>query len=128
MTGCAVPIAVAASAGLAAAEAGSSAWVRGELREAVFADLETVYEAAHAAMRDIEAEVKIERLNERSAYIMAQEDGGPDIRISMTRRTPKVTRIGVRVTIFGDLATSQVVMERLHAHLREHKHSLSNGG
>lgn len=117
LTGCAVPVAVATSAGLGAAQAGTSAWANGELRSASYADLDSVFDAVTLAMTDLEVEIVTERRNRRRAYIMAKEPGGPELRISMRRRTPTLTRIGVRVGMIGDLPSSRAVMLRIRHHL-----------
>jgi hypothetical protein len=115
--GCAVPITVAATAGISAAQAGSTAWVNGELREGVLSDLETTHNAALLALSDLEADIFTERRGSRSSYIMAKEPGGKEIRISMVRRTPKLTRLGIRIGIIGELSTSRAVLNRVLAHV-----------
>lgn len=114
--GCAAPL--VASAAPAAARAGTSAFVSGEMRIARKASMAETWQAAHDALATLELDIKITRCSDRRRYIMARDgDRGPEIRIQLDRRSPVLTKISIRVGFFGDAAVSRVIVQQIDAQL-----------
>jgi hypothetical protein len=113
--GCAAPLAM--TAGMAAAQAGTGAYVAGELRSGRYATLDEAWQAVHNTVDDLELEILTERISERSRYVMAKEQGGPEFKITAERKSPTATRIRIRVGIIGDVALSRLTMRRIDYHL-----------
>jgi hypothetical protein len=120
LAGCAAPLAMAAPLGMDAARVGANAYTRGELRVARFATLEETWQATHLALERLQLTVHTERIGERRWYIMAKDENhGPEMRISLDRRSPVMTRISIRVGIFGDPAVSNQIVRQIDLYLAE---------
>lgn len=114
LPGCTSPV-IIASAGLTAVQTGSSAFIRGELESATVASIRTIYDASLAALADLQLPVEWQVINERNAYIHARESSGRKIKIFLEARSPVVTKINIRVGVWGDQAISRLVLAEIHA-------------
>ncbi len=121
VAGCATPIVL--TAGLTMAQAGTSAFIRGELVSARQADLETAWAATLDALDELRFDLQVVRHPDeperqgRSAYVAAEDRGGPRIRVKLERASEAVTRIKIRVDVLGDQALSRLVLSRIDARL-----------
>ena len=119
--GCTPPIVL--TAGHTMAQAGTSAFIRGELVSARQADLETAWAATLDALDELRFDLQVVRHPDeperqgRSAYVAAGDRGGPRIRIKLERASEAVTRIKIRVDILGDQALSRLILSRIDARL-----------
>lgn len=116
--GCAVP-AVAVSAGIAAAQAGTGTYRAGELRAGRFVTMDEAWHAVERAIDDLEIEPETTVVRDRRRYVMAREPGGPRFRITVERKSRTATRIRIRVGFIGDAALSRLTMRRIDHHLAE---------
>jgi hypothetical protein len=112
--GCAAPV-VIASAGTSALQAGTSAYINGELDSAQIAPMATVYAAALDALSDLQFPLSSSRMISSRAGINAQEVNGRSIRIELTAKSPVVTKINIRVGLVGDQAVSRLLLAEIQA-------------
>lgn len=111
--GCAaVPPAMLLTAGLTAAPA----YQRGTMTDTLVLPQDRVYDAAIAAVEDLALHLERVRFDESSAFILALDDRGVEVKIRLTRFTDTVTYVRVRIGFLGNRTYSQRVMERLRKH------------
>jgi len=115
--GCAAPI--VATAGMGVAQAGTGAYVAGELRAARHITLDEGWQAAQLAVDDLGLDRENTVIGERRRYVLASEPRGPRFRITVERKAPMATRFRVRVGLIGDVALSRLTMRRIDHHLAE---------
>lgn len=116
VSGCLAP-AVIATAGLAVAQEGASAYIGGELVTAVTYPLEQVINASRDALAELEFEPRVDRDGEHTHYFLVREVNQREIGVKLESASPQVTRIKVRVGVWGDQAVSQVIQNRIAAKL-----------
>ena len=104
-----------ASAAVPAVQAGTEAFVRGDLESAQIATMEQLYIATEQALNDLEFKIISQRLGKNTAYIKAKELGGRPINVDFERRTPQVTKTTIRVGVWGDQAISRLVLGEIRA-------------
>ena len=112
--GCAAPI-VIASAAIPAVQAGTEAFVRGDLESAQIASMERVYTASLQALTDLKFTIISKRFGKNSASITAKELGGRHIDVSFERRSSEVTKTTIRVGVWGDQAISRLILGEIQA-------------
>jgi hypothetical protein len=113
--GCAVPV-LFASAGVAAARAGSSAYISGELESAEVTEMATLFQIIQEVMiEDLGFEIDIAMAGNSYAYIHTRESQGRRIRINLERKSPVVTKINIRVGLFGDQPMSRLILGAIQA-------------
>jgi len=109
--GC-IAVAVGAAAGI-----GTYAYVKGELSDTEEATLDRAYEAALAAMKDLEFTVKEQSKDALHARVVAAEADKTEVRIALESKSEKLTKLTVRVGVFGDEAQSRLIMDKIKKHL-----------
>lgn len=114
VSGCAaVPVPILASAGVGVAQFGTGAFINGELQAAFHAPLATVHNAVLQAATELGYPVLRERLEEQDSVVSLQTSGNKTIRIDLFSSSPVVTRINIRVDVFGDQAVSRLLAGRI---------------
>ena len=119
--GCAPAIVV--TAGLSMAQAGTSAFIRGELLSARQASLDQVWLATLGALDELAFDVQVVRTPDdpesegRSAYVMAQDDDGPEVKVKLERASDAVTRVRIRIDLRGDLSLWRLVLSKIDERL-----------
>jgi hypothetical protein len=115
LSGCAVPV-LFASAGVAAARAGSSAYVSGELESAEVTEMGVLFQVVQDALtEDLGFEIDIARAGDNYAYIHTSENQGRKIRVNLERKSPIVTKVNIRVGLLGDQPMSRLVLGAIQA-------------
>jgi hypothetical protein len=117
LCGCAAPPMIVASAGLTAFQEGSSAFIRGELETADAVPLSLFYQASLDALHDLNFRVVSSSLGPRGARIQAVETGGRSIRLDLEKKSPSVTKLNIRVGVFGDQAVSRLIQQSIGTRL-----------
>jgi hypothetical protein len=112
--GCVLPPA-ALAAGATAIQTGAEAYVGGELRAARLITLDAAEAAVISAFDEMGMEVRRSVPRENTRYIRAGAAGSADAGVLLTRRTPTVTKIRIRIGVLGDPALSQLLLERMDA-------------
>ncbi|MBN1917767.1 MAG: DUF3568 family protein [Verrucomicrobia bacterium] len=101
----------------AAAGAGAVAYVRGELEVTEEASISRVFEAAKGAIDDLEFKLLTADADAYEGKVRAETARGTDIGISLERQSDTVTKIRIRVGVFGDENLSRLVHEKMKARL-----------
>ncbi|MBL8962866.1 MAG: DUF3568 family protein [Phycisphaerae bacterium] len=110
LASCAPPV-LFANAGVSLAEAGTSAFVEGELRAAKKIPLDVADRAFTQALSNLRFEIERRVEGDGFVYITADQVGDDDIQVRLTSRSPAVTSIKISVGLFGNLTISRLVME-----------------
>lgn len=110
LSGCAPPL-LFANAGVTLAEAGTSAFIEGELRSARKHPLELVASTYRQALERLDFPVIKTLVEPDYIYLAASQKNGDEIQVRMTRNSSTVTSIRIRVGLLGDQAIARLVME-----------------
>jgi hypothetical protein len=102
--------------GAAAAGAGTVAYVNGELEETEDVAYETAYNAALAAMSDLQYTVVDKSRNLLTIKIVARTIGDKRIQVMLDKQSATVTEIRVRVGTFGDESLSRQILDKIKSH------------
>ncbi len=115
--GCvAVPPAILISAGLSAAPAGVAAYQRGTMAVTLMLPQDRAYDAAMAAMQDLDITLEEARFDETSAFLLGRDERGVQVTVRFERFTEVVTSIKIRVGALGNRTFSQLLFERMRDH------------
>lgn len=112
--GCAAPI-VFVSAGLAAAQTGTTAYINGELEGAQIAPLDDMYRVTITTLEELEFKVTMHKLSKNGAYVFAEESTGRSIKVFLERKSPQVTKSNIRIGLFGDQIIARLIMSEINA-------------
>lgn len=122
--GCAPPM-LLASAGLQALSNGTAVYVNGELEVAYRVPFDRVWEAMQQAVAEMRFKIVDARIRTPTkALLFAEEVTGRSTTISVTARTPLVTKVTIRVGLIGDQSISRLIMDRLEARMAEMEQEL----
>ncbi|MBL9031416.1 MAG: DUF3568 family protein [Phycisphaerae bacterium] len=116
LAACATPV-VVATASVSALQAGTAAYIDGQLQAAHAANLDEAFAAAQAALAELRFTITSAKLRSNSALIVATESDGHSLGVTLTRRTPGVTKVAIRVGLFGDQAVSRLILSHYQMHL-----------
>ncbi len=116
LASCADPI-IVVTAGTSVLQAGSSAFVNGEMVAAIPKPLTTVYDAADSALRELQFNMGQQKLGDFNGYLYATETQRRRIEITLEKKSPVVTKVNIRVGFFGDQAMSRLIMGTLQSKL-----------
>lgn len=111
LSGCAALV-LAGAAG--AAGAGTVAYIKGELQTSQEVTLVRAYNAASAAMRDMEFAIIEQDKDAVNAKVVAIGVDKKKIRINMKRVSDHLTQIKIRIGILGNESLSRLILERMH--------------
>lgn len=110
------PGCVALMAG-AAAGAGAVAYIRGELQ----ADIERRYEVVERAANRAIADLQFVKVNEKKdamvAIILARTAEDTKVQIRISRVSDTMTKVQIRVGVFGSETLSRAVLDKIKAEL-----------
>jgi hypothetical protein len=112
--GCAVVL----LGGAAAAGAGTVAYVKGELRSTLEASLDQAWQAAQAAVQELEFAAATQEKEALAARLVARTAGDKKVEIKLKRISDTAVEARVRVGTFGDESFSHQVLERIRKHLK----------
>ncbi len=105
--------AAGATAGFSLAQGQVDSFIRGELKSARLVPLERAHHAVHQAMAEMQLQVYRDRTSKYDGAVAAKAEGGREIKVYLKSDSPVITRITVRVGLFGDRAVSSLAMERI---------------
>ena len=101
----------------AAAGAGTYLYLKGELTDTEEVPLDRAYEAAKAAVKDLEYRTKEQSKDALQARIVALEADGTEVHIKMESKGEKLTKFTVRIGVVGDESRSRLIMDKIKKHL-----------
>lgn len=103
--------------GAVAAGAGTVAYVDGELKSAESVPLERAEQATRAAFKDLQYGVVGQEGNLNLKRIIARTGSDKKITVTLERESNTLTKVGIRVGVFGDQALSMSVLDKIRLHL-----------
>lgn len=112
--GCTAPV-IVASAGLAAAQTGTNAYINGELEAAHIASMEQMYGVVNDVLESLQFKITLRNMGKNTAYVFAEESAGRSIKVFLERKSPLVTKSNIRVGLFGDQSIARLLMAEIHA-------------
>jgi hypothetical protein len=126
LAGCAAPI-IVATAGLSVAQYGASSYINGRLDAARRVPIEDAFKATTAAMAPLGFEpTDVREPGEDTAYVATREHDGTAITVRLTRISPAVCKIEIRIGVFGDQSLSRLIMANIDEQLRAMGHRTSD--
>lgn len=118
---CAAP-AIVMTASLGALQTGTEAFIRGELESTVAHPMQEVFRATQAALLELEFPIRRADIGDANAYVVSAEAQGRKINVSLELKSPLVTKLNIRVGVFGDQTVSRLILAAIQAQL-EHEGS-----
>jgi len=100
-----------------AAGAGTVAYIRGELEASLEGRYDAVVTAASGAVTDLKFARISENKDALTAVIIARTADDKKIEIRVTRVTDTLSKVQIRVGIFGDEFVSVSILDRIKANL-----------
>ncbi|HEX41906.1 MAG TPA: DUF3568 family protein [Phycisphaerales bacterium] len=116
LAGC---MAAALVAGGAAAGVGTAAYVGGDLEAVTDQNVETLHKACLAALEEMNIPVISSERDVLEGKIIARGVDDKKISIKMKYREPQLTKLWIRVGVFGDKDKSQAIYDHIRKHLIE---------
>lgn len=113
LNGCAVLVV----GGAAAAGAGTVVYLDGELKDTQDSSLDAVYTASLAGLKDMQFAVVNSSKDTINAKILARTATDTKVQITLTKQSPTLTEIRIRVGTFGDEQMSRQILDKIKAHL-----------
>ena len=110
--GCAVLVV----GGVAAAGVGTYAYVSGEMKGTEAVALDRAWDAAQAAMKDLEFSVTSKAKDALQAELTARTAADKKIQIRLKKVTDGATEIRIRVGTFGDESLSRLILTKMKSH------------
>ncbi len=112
VTGC-VGLVVGAGAG-----AGAYAYIEGNLKRSYESALPRVWDAAVAAMADLELKPAVEQHDAFSGLLRGKLADGREFTVKLSRVGDRETEVSVCVEVLGDRKVSESIHDRIAARLR----------
>ena len=103
--------------GAAAAGAGTVIYVNGELKDTKDASLERVRAGTVAGLKDLKFAIVNDTADALSAKILARTSDDTKIQVTLTKQSPTLTEIRIRVGTFGDEQMSRQILDKIKTHL-----------
>ena len=101
-----------------AGAAGTVAYVKGDLETTLDAGMDSSYAAALKALDQLQI-VPTQKLKDAlTAEVIARTSDDTKITIKLTRVEDKITKMSIRVGVFGDQAQSTTIYERIKQNLK----------
>jgi hypothetical protein len=117
----ALAVAVALQSGCVAvavgAGAGAVAYIRGDLEATLEGSLNATNKAADRAVSQLEFVKISDRKDALAANLTARTAQDKKVEIIMTKVSGQVTKVKIRVGIFGDEAVSLAILDKIRANL-----------
>ena len=101
----------------AAAGAGAMAYVRGELDATLDKDYDQVVRGATRAIEQLRFAKESEQQDALAAILVARTATNKNVEIKITKTSATLTKVAIRVGVFGDEAVSTTILEKIKANL-----------
>jgi len=95
------------------AGAGAVAYIRGELEATLDSSLAATAKASDRAIKELEFAKVSEKKDALSANLVARTAQDKKVEIDLTKVGDKVTKVKIRVGVFGDEAVSMAILEKI---------------
>jgi len=97
---------------------GTVAYVMGDLEVVEAKDIGTVYEATEKALEQLELNVTKKAKDATAAVIVARDAMDKKIKIRLSAKPDKITKLSIRVGMFGNEAKSRLIYDQIKKNLR----------
>jgi hypothetical protein len=101
----------------AAAGAGTVAYLRGELEASLERNLDTVVRSTSSSLEQLQFVKISEKKDALAAEVIARTARDQKINVSMEKISDTLTRVKIRVGMFGDEAVSRALLDKIKANL-----------
>ena len=101
-----------------AGAAGTVAYVRGDLESVLDADMNKAYTASLTSLKQLELVPTLKQKDALGAKIIARTTEDKKVTITLTRVDEKLTKLSIRIGIFGDEMQSRVIYDRIRGNLK----------
>jgi hypothetical protein len=109
---------IVALAAVGAGAGGTVAYVKGELEATLDAGMDTSYDASLKALEQLQL-VPTQKLKDSlSAEIIARRSDDTKITVKLTRVEDKITKLSIRVGVFGDQEQSTTIYSHIKQNLK----------
>lgn len=103
---------------VAAGAAGTGvAWYNGRMESTLDAGMNDAYSAAQAAIRDMEFASVNQKKSSIDAELVARTALDKRVEIVLKKVDDRVTKVSIRIGVFGDETLSMAVLEKIKANL-----------
>lgn len=97
----------------AGAGAGTYAYISGELSSTEEATLDRTWAATQAAIKDLQFTVKERSKDALQARLVAEQADNTDVKVSLESEGQKLTKVKIRIGVFGDEAKSRLILDKI---------------
>lgn len=97
----------------AGAGAGTYAYISGELSSVEEAKLDRTWSATQAAIKDLQFTVKEQSKDALQARLVATQADNTDVKVTLESQGEKLTKIKIRIGVFGDEAKSRLILDKI---------------
>lgn len=105
------------SAGLTVAQAGTAAFLGGEMQASLRRSMPEVHQAGRDALAALQLPVEFDELSDKEGTITARELGGRLIVLRIRPVSPVVTALRIKVGNFGDQPLSRLLLDEVTTRL-----------
>jgi hypothetical protein len=106
-----------AGAAVAAAGAGTYAYIKGDLQRTYQAPMDKAWDATLKAVNELKMAIESQQHDAFNGTIKGSMADSKNFQISLKRLTEESTEIGVRIGLFGDRQISEAIHEKIMAKL-----------
>lgn len=99
------------SAGITVAQAGTAAFLGGEMQASLRHSIRDVHVACREALASLQLPIEYDELSEKEGTITARELGGRLIELRIRPVSPVVTSLRIKVGTFGDQPLSRLMLD-----------------
>ena len=110
-SGC-VPLIIGAAAG-----AGGVAYVKGGLEKNFDKPVDDIHRAGVRALKKLKMTIKDDVITQHNAKVKAVDSTGKKVELDIEALTEKAAKLRIRVGIFGDQESSQVILNAIQRQL-----------
>ena len=119
LVGTAVLVKGCVVAAVGAGAAGTVAYVMGDLEAVQSKKLGTVHEATLKAVKELGLNVTKDTKDALSAVIVARDAQDKKITIKLKATTEEMTKLSIRVGLFGNETKSRLIYQKIHENLQK---------
>lgn len=99
------------------AGASTAAYIKGDLEVTLKEDINSVYQACLIALDELEINVIKQQKDQLSARIIGRDAMDKKITLKMNSTNEQLTKLSVRVGIFGNKEKSQIIYQKIKENL-----------
>jgi L-fucose isomerase-like protein len=106
------------AAAIGAGAVGTVAYIKGDLEVVEVKNIDTVYEATKKALKQLRYSITKESKDLISGVITARDAQDKKVTIKLNSTAEGVTKLSIRVGLFGNETKSTLIYQKIHDNLR----------